>query len=380
MSIERPVRQQNQGLSKNRTDGMGNNGEVRTLLKGRNTLKLRGQGNWSTSINKEVAQTADFNFVTFAQDPVYIASNNALLDKSFGEFAPDNGFIHLDVGGGTGLVVQESIKIAEQKGKRGRFIMVEPDEFAITSAFETTPESENASVAFIQGVGQEIEKLVRQEINLAQIDTASIHDAIHEIRGINNKRATIRGIIALLKPGGTLSINSAFTSIAQQDPGYGRWKFGAIKRSGGRRIRTKREEPLSFEYAKSEETAGEKGKLETIDQDDTKTAILQPQDYIDLLTLPESEGGLGLELISAGSESLPISQSALEGIAHYPRFAEGFFEDVEFDDGRVVTITDKINFTSDAVSDIQPRDGRIQLPRNWYNIIVRKPLELPHVV
>jgi len=346
----------------------------RLFTKGNNTLRLRPLGKWAETISADAEQNEQNNFVPFSNDPAYREANRKLIEKSFGKYAPDEGFIHLDVGGGTGLMVQEGIGIAQNKGKKGRFIMVEPDEFAIVQAFNSTPSVDGISVNFVQGVGQEVEQILDREIGPdGMVDSASVLDAIHEIRGIDNKRSTTRGIVNRLKPGGILIENSAFTTIAQQDPRYGRWKFGAIHRSGGKRVKARKEE-VKLETAEQVEI---KKTLDFQDSDSSKTAILPPKFYVDLLTLPEEEGGFGMEVILKEEETVQMSESALEGITTYPRFSEGFFEDVEFEEGTVVTIGDKIRWAKEAIKDIPAKDGVIALPRDWYNIIVQKPIGAP---
>jgi len=355
-------------------------GLAKTLVPA-NTLKLRVLPIDSDPEIQKIAQSAENNFFNFAKNESFRKNNRTLLEKSFAATHTSDGRSkHLDVGGGTGAIIEEGIKISKKNGEERDFVMIEPDKFAIQTAYENIPASDNGNVVFIRGLGQEVESLIEQEFTDFQgFDSASFHDGLHEVRGLVNKREVLLNMKKVMKEGATLSINTQFTTVSMEDRRYGIWKLGAVNRSRGKRIK----EPKADAAERARQKSTYKGDvnnvdLSVIDRDETKTEILTPEEFIALLTFPESRGGAGFELVISYFDEVQYPLGALKEIGSYPRFSDGFFEDVTFPENEEPNMKEKIQFVRDAAEDIPKKEGDklVQLPRRVFNIIVRKPAKI----
>ena len=255
-------------------------------------------------------QNAEYNFVPFSQIPQYRDANRSLLRKVVRRL-PDN-FVHVDPGSGTGLVAREMIGLLHGE-KKGRIICVEPDEYAISQAKDLMPHQSDVEVIFIQGFAQDLESLVGGYIPDNGVDSVSMHDAIHEIRGRDEKLKALRAEFNIGKRGAYYTWNSAFTTegMGEDAMGYGRWIRGAFTESGGR---TKRVRDRS-------------------DIVDDKTKIYEPYEYLPLFS------EVGFKYLTLNPRTVILTNKALVAIARYPRFAEGAYENFEpGEDGRIPSI------------------------------------------
>ena len=278
-----------------------------------------------------VAQSAEFNFDAFARDEAYREANRALIAKAFA-LLPST-FFHVDVATGTGLVPQEVCALCREQGKQGTIIGIDPDAYALESARRHTPAGPSYTVEFVQGVAQDLPQLLAGKIPPEGVDYASIHDAIHEIPGEDVKRGILATMASILKPGGVLTYNSAFTTAAMEQSAleWGRMKAKAIALLGGKRDRHK-----------------------------PAVKIHTPEEYRQMIT------EAGLEVIYEGKRAVMMTRASLGAIFHYPAFIEGAFSDMIGTEQ--VPLTEKHRVMM-AVIDAM---GPIELPRVWHEIMARK--------
>ena len=279
-----------------------------------------------------VPQTESRNFLRFAECEEYRRVNRELLEEVFPHLP--SIFFQVDVASGTGLVPQEMAKLCKLRGKRGRIIGVEPDHFAVEKARQILIVSGVTSYELVEGYGQDLEELLKGRIPEEGVDYVSIHDAIHEIEGIEDKRLVLGAMARSIKPEGLLSMNSAFTSVAQTRP-WGELKLDVLKNDGLKRNKLVERETRAID-------------------------TLTPQQYRELL---EEQG---LIIIHDVLKIVTLSRKALEGISIYPKFVEGFFRDVESQD-RI----DDDKKTEMLVESLERR-GVQQIDRVWHELIGRK--------
>ena len=301
-----------------------------------------------------ILQTNERNFVPFSKIPEYRAVNRELLSVLVG-FLPDN-FVHVDVASGTGLVAQEMISLATEMGKKGRIICIEPDPFVVEQARIDTSSTENIQVEFIQGYGEDLEELLAGKIPEAGVDSVSIHDAMHEITGVDEKTGILNiqkvfsSMAKITKLGGFISANGAFTTEGQGDDGfeYGKWFSHAFRLANGR-IRRDRKEVK--------------------EEKDETTKVYEPIEYLNMMR----EAGFEKILVFR-KKYVVMSHDALVAISMYPRFPSGVFENYEPNPGFE---TPDPKAQSDYL--IQSLEERkvTGLQRIWRDYIMQKTSEMP---
>lgn len=278
-------------------------------------------------------QSEAFNFVSFAKDKAYRQANRALIDKALA-LLPSR-FFHVDVASGTGLVPQEVCSLCEERGKSGTIIGIDPDGFAVESARRQTRPAPGCTVEFLQGVAQDLAGLLAGKVPREGVDYTSIHDAIHEIKGEDDKKGVLSAMARALKPGGVFSYNSAFTTAAleQSAMDWGRLKAKAFAALGGRRNRQM-----------------------------TAFKVHAPEEYRQMIV------DAGLAVVYEARRVVMISRAALEAICHYPAFVEGAFEDMIGTEQ--FSLEEKCQAMVAAIETL----GVGELPRVWHEIMAQKPV------
>ena len=239
------------------------------------------------------AQSEAFNFVAFSNDTTYRELNHALIARAFGRLP--SPFFHVDVASGTGLVPQEVCVLCQEQGKKGTIIGIDPDPFALESARKHTRSGPNCVVEFVKGVAQDMARLLASKIPREGVDFTSIHDAIHEIKGEDDKRSVLATMASILSPGGILTLNSAFTTAALEESAmvWGRLKAKAFAIVGGKR-----------------------------DRQMTPIKIHTPEEYRQMIV------ETGLEVVHEAKLLIKMSHRAMEALSKYPAFVEGVFGDM----------------------------------------------------
>lgn len=278
------------------------------------------------------AQTTGLNFIRFAKEPVYQQVNRGLVETAL-SYVPST-FHQVDVATGTGLVPQLVAQLCEEQGRHAIIIGVDPDPFALAYAREQTKNARAAHVTYVEGFGQNLKVLLAGRIPEEGVDYTSIHDAIHEIPTEEDKRAVFNAMAQVLKPGGVLSYNSAFTVIGMGESafGYGQWKMDAIKSLGERRNKS----------------------IEAI-------AIHHPDEYETMLK------DSGLTIIHSAVRPVILTRDALEAIAQYPGFVEGVFRDMTNTENYPLEVKSK------ALIESLDRKDITGLDRIWHEVVARKP-------
>lgn len=276
-------------------------------------------------------QSETYNFVSFASDSAYREANRALVRRAFA-FLPDS-FFHVDVATGTGLVAQEVCALCREQGKKGTIIGVDPDRFALENARRSTQPAPGCTVEFVQGTGQDLERLLAGRIPPEGVDYVSIHDAIHEIRGEESKRGVLAAMGRILKPGGVFTYNSAFTTAALEEAAleWGRLKAKAFALVGGRR-----------------------------DRQVVALKVHTPEEYARMIA------EAGLSVVHEAKRVVRISRAAMEAICRYPAFIEGVFGDMI---GRErLSLEEKSRALLEAIASL----GVVEMPRVWHEILAQK--------
>lgn len=276
-------------------------------------------------------QSEAFNFIAFASDKAYREVNRALIVTAFARLP--SPFFHVDVASGTGLVPQEVCALCQEQGKRGTVIGIDPDRFAVESARKHTRSGPNCAVEFVQGAAQEMGRLLAGRIPRQGVDYTSIHDAIHEIKGEENKKSVLAAMARILKPGGIFTYNSAFTTAAMEESAmdWGRLKAKAFAVLGGKR-----------------------------DRQISAIKIHTPEEYKRMIV------EAGLSVIHEAKRVVKISRAALEAIARYPAFVEGVFGDMVGKEQ--VSLEEKSRALLAAIEAVGPAD----LPRVWHEIMAQR--------
>ncbi len=277
------------------------------------------------------AQSAAFNFESFAGDKAYRAVNRALIEQVL-RYLPAR-FTHVDVASGTGLVPQEVNALCREQGRCAAVIGIDPDRFALESARRHTPPAPGCSVEFLRGVAQDIPRLLAGRIPRAGVDYASIHDALHEIRGDDDKKGALAAMACVLKPGGILSYNSAFTTIAMEEAPmeWGRLKAKALAILGGKRDR----QMPAFK-------------------------VHTPEQYRQMIV------DAGLAVIHEARRVVRLPRAAMEAIGRYPAFIEGAFSDM------IGTERVSLEEKSRAIMAAIDAMGLVEIPRVWHEIVAQK--------
>ena len=279
---------------------------------------------------RRAVQSEEFNFVSFASDRAYREANRGLIAKALA-LLPSR-FFHVDVASGTGLVPQEVCALCQEQGKSGTIIGVDPDRFALESARQLTRPGPNCVVEFVQGMAQDLIHLLAGKIPPEGVDYTSIHDAIHEIRGEEDKRGVIAAMARILKPGGIFTYNSAFTAIAMDEApmDWGRLKAKAFAILGGKRDRQK----LAIK-------------------------IHTPEQYRQMIV------DAGLAVIYEARRVVRLPRTAMEAIGRYPAFIEGVFGDMVGTER--VSLEEKSRAILAAIEALDFSD----IPRVWHEIMAQ---------
>ena len=280
---------------------------------------------------KRTAQSEAFNFISFASDRAYREVNRALIEKAFA-LLPSR-FYHVDVASGTGLVPQEVSALCEEQGKSATVIGIDPDRFALESARQHTRPGPHCAVEFIQGFAQDMARLLAGRIPHEGVDYTSIHDAIHEIPGEDVKQRVLEAMARILRPGGILSYNSAFTTAALEEAAmdWGRLKAKAFAILGGKRDR----------------------RLAAV-------KIHTPEEYRQMIV------DAGLTVIHEARRVVRMSRAAMEAIGRYPAFVEGAFSDMVGTEQ--VSLAEKSRAILAAIDSL----GFSDVPRVWHEIIAQR--------
>jgi len=276
----------------------------------------------------------ELHFGHFSAIREYRQVNRELIEAVF-TFLPPT-FYHVDIATGTGLVPQLMIEEAEKRGYSGTIIGIDPNRDSLNIARARTRSSDNVSVTFIEGYGQETESLVGERIPAAGADMVSIHDAIHEVKGEASKREIFAAMAHILKPGGVLTYNSAFTSIATGDAAleWGKWKARALKELGKRRDRA----------------------IEAIRRH-------TPEEYMGMM------GDEGLVVVHEAAKAVALTKKAIWAISQYPEFIQGVFRDM-LNEGARPTLKGMSEALVVAYESLQ----KDTLPMVWHEVIAQKPV------
>ncbi|MGQ9682477.1 MAG: class I SAM-dependent methyltransferase, partial [Anaerolineae bacterium] len=282
----------------------------------------------SMSQECRAGQNEDFNFVAFAADPAYREANRGLIARALA-LLPQR-FFHVDVASGTGLVPQELSSLAAAQGKTGVIIGIDPDGFALENARRQTCAPPGFVIEFLQGFAQDMARLLAGRVPPEGVDYVSIHDAIHEIPGEDTKRDVLSAMGRILRPGGLLTYNSAFTTAAMEEGAmdWGRLKAKGMAILGGRRDRTL-----------------------------PAPKIHSPEQYRQMIV------DAGLRVIHEAKHVVKMSRAAMEAIGRYPAFIEGAFGDMVGTEK--IPLAEKSRAILSAIDSL----GLVELPRVWHEIM-----------
>ena len=274
----------------------------------------------------------NLNFEEFSGQPEYVEVNRGLVKQVVLKL-PVN-FCHVDVATGTGLVPRLIIEEATKENKKGEIIGVDPNVTSLNIARRNILGPRGISVKFIEGFGQDLKQLLGRIIPPGGVDGVSILDALHEIRKDEDKVEVIGAMADILKPGGLLTFNSAFTTegILMDPMGWGKWKLRAMGILGGRR-----------------------------DKQVQGLPIHPPEIYKQIIE------NAGLKVIYEAKKIVNLTKEALLAISKYPAFFRGALEDMRGQES--VPDIKKSNALIQALKEL----GVPALPRVWYEIIAQKP-------
>lgn len=274
----------------------------------------------------------DLNFGEFSKRPEYREVNRILIRELVSRL-PEN-FRHVDVATGTGLVPQLIIEEAKKEGKTGEVIGIDPNVTSLNIARRNIRDQEGISVKLIEGMGQDLKRLLSGIIPPEGVDGVSILDALHEIRKDEDKIEVVGAMADILKPGGLFIFNSAFTTdgILSAPMDWGRLKLRVMALLGGKRDKQAQVMPIH-----------------------------PPGIYRQMIE------STGLKVIGEAKQIVDLTIESLLAISKYPAFFRGALEDMQ---------------KQESVPDIKKSDAFIQaikeltvptLPRVWYQIIAQKP-------
>lgn len=273
----------------------------------------------------------DLNFEEFSRQPEYVEVNRALMQKLVSQLPPV--FCHVDVATGTGLVPELIIDEARRGDKRGRVIGIDPNITSLNIARRRVHSSSGIVVEFIEGFGQNLKQLLERRIPQKGVSGVSILDALHEIREDEDKVKVIQAMADILKPGGLLAFNSAFTTdgISKDPMSWGKLKLRAMAKWGGKR-----------------------------DKQVQGLPILTPGKYKQMIE------NAGLVVIYEAKKIVNLTIKSLVAISKYPAFIRGVFEDMQGQES--ISDREKSNELIKAIEKLSVPT----LPRVWYEIIAQK--------
>jgi len=295
--------------------------------------------------NKSIKDSADherteqseaYNFVEFSQIAEYRRVNRELIQKAL-EYLPKNikQITHVDNATGTGLVPQLAAEMYFENGIKSTIIGIDPDLYALKKAAESMKNiGYIQNLLLFQGYGQKLEELLKGHIPPAGVDVVSIHDAIHEIPGIDIKKAIFASQAKILKKGGIQTYNSSFTTIGNGDASlkWGRWKLEAFAYFSERR-----------------------------NKDITAIEVCSPDEYKQMIL------DSGLKIVHETVNTVILSLDALKAISRYPEYVNGIFRDME--NTEKYSLLEK----SKALITILEKQKITALPRLWHEIVAQKP-------
>lgn len=279
------------------------------------------------------------NFKGFAERPEYIEVNRELIRRFLSNLP--RRFTHVDVAAGTGMVPKLIIETSNSDHKEGRIIGVDPNRTSLDIARETTHSANGFSVEFIEGSGQDLKKILAGKIPEEGADSTSIHDAIHEVESSEDKKIIIHNMADILREGGFLTYNSAFTTRAMERAAmqWGQWKLKALSMLNRKRDKTV-----------------------------TPIEVLKPEEYRGMIEKA------GLTVIHEEFRVVNLSKAALAAISRYPKFVEGVCADMV--DTARVTVEEKSQALIAALDALNIQG----LQRTWHEIIAQKPPRKPQLI
>lgn len=273
-------------------------------------------------------------FERFAKTRAYVKANEALIEKWFDRLP--NQFSFVDVAGGTGLVTKILKKKAELTKRKGLIIGVDPNRDSLAVAKKTIHSAKEIIIEFVEGLGQNIGTLLKGKIPGEKFDGASIHDAIHEIEGIENKKAVLKAIADILKSGGIFSLNSSFTTESMDHKSLLEWGNWRKKTATLLHLkRNKQEKPIE---------------------------VHTPDAYVAMV----EEAGFVIEKKGLNLREVLLDRKALEAISLYPAFINGFLKG--FFVPETLTMREKSNALIQALKELKIKSLR----RNWFELVARK--------
>lgn len=279
-------------------------------------------------------QTEKYNFARFAEGPNYKKVNHDLVEKVYNQLPIRS--IGVDVATGHGMVLRQMAEIANGTNKSFYLIGVDLDPYAIERARKQILSTGECGFVFLQGDARNLKDLLKDYFKPGEVDYASIHDAIHEIRDDQTKKEIVDSMAEMLKPGGYFSYNSAFTTEAVGIE-WAYWQIVFMKTFNAKRY--KGEEIQSM-------------------------PIHPPAFYRRLIE------AAGLSIVHDKLAEVPMSEKALIGISEYPPFARGFTEKLVFD--RPVCLDEGIEGIKQAIKPTLDRYKTDSLLRKWHEIIAQK--------
>jgi len=277
------------------------------------------------------------DYKQFSIQPEYVKANRELIGN-FVKKLPEN-FFHVDIATGTGLIPQLIIEEAAKENKSGKIIGIDPNVTSLNIARKNVLGTDRVKVEFIEGMGQDLKRLLKEKIPTDGVDGVGILDALHEIKNDEDKISVIKSMADILKPEGLFVFNSAFTTqgVAKDPMGWGKWKLKAMESFGRKRDKQIKAMPIHT-----------------------------PEEYKQMIE------GAGLQ-VDPGCEitkTVMLTEAALIAISIYPAFSVGALEDMQGQES--ISTVDKCNAMIAALKSL----GIQGLPRVWYEIIAKKTTKI----
>lgn len=293
-----------------------------------------------------------FPFEAAGRDPQYIDINRAFVNATL-DVRPGQRI--LDVACGTALITQ--LVRDRFNGTPATIIGVDPNPVSLSEAKQTVQSIGETKVHYVQATGQDLPILFLPE----SFDQAYIGNGIHEFAGDETKLEILQAISSVLKPGGTLAVNSTFMREAMQDTAraWGEWKLITMQLLGAKR-----------------------------NKDAKPFEVLPTSHYTDLMQQA------GLEIVSVNQRPVQVGSDLLRAIAQYGPFIQGVCGDFIVPESVVdpsepdyeVHLMEKerdalIQAVGVMETKHKERHGpgvQFAIGRNWTEIVAKKPVaELP---